>query len=179
MMELMPGMKEDSQKATKSIRETKVFIEKGDWISAVCSLEKVQDLVRNYRESLPIIKLRDDYTLNSLEKKHCSSRGIFSQANKRGGGRFFMPRKSKHFEEAQKDFLNKITEIVETGVLDETFLINDVSIKELEDIIRKFENIKSDFTTLSRLLMNEMRDKIRNIDKEQTKKIRINKGVIR
>ncbi len=90
-----------------------------------------------------------------------------------------MPRKSKHFEEAQKDFLNKITEIVETGVLDETFLINDVSIKELEDIIRKFENIKSDFTTLSRLLMNEMRDKIRNIDKEQTKKIRINKGVIR
>ena len=90
-----------------------------------------------------------------------------------------MPRKSKHFEEAHKDFLNKITEIVETGVLDETFLINDVSIKELEDIIRKFENIKSDFTTLSRLLMNEMRDKIRNIDKEQTKKIRINKGVIR
>ncbi|VPQ93199.1 Uncharacterised protein [Streptococcus pneumoniae] len=91
-----------------------------------------------------------------------------------------MPRKSKHFEEAQEDFLNKITEIVETGVLDETFLINNVSIKELEDIIRKFENIKSDFTTLSRLLMNEMRERIRNTDdKEQTKKIRINKGAIR
>lgn len=86
-----------------------------------------------------------------------------------------MPRKSKHFEEAQEDFLNKITEIVETGVLDETFLINDVSIRELEDIIRKFENIKSDFTTLSRLLMNAMREKIKNMDdKEQTKKIRIN-----
>ncbi|VJD26708.1 Uncharacterised protein [Streptococcus pneumoniae] len=89
-----------------------------------------------------------------------------------------MPRKSKHFEEAQEDFLNKITEIVETGVLDETFLINDVSIRELEDIIRKFENIKSDFTTLSRLLMNAMREKIKNMDdKEQTKKIRINRGV--
>ena len=88
-----------------------------------------------------------------------------------------MPRKSKHFEEAQKDFLNKITEIVETGVLDETFLINDVSIRELEDIIRKFENIKSDFTTLSRLLMNAMREKIKHMDdKEQTKKIRINRG---
>lgn len=68
MMELMPGMKEDSQKATKSIRETKVFIEKGDWISAVCSLEGVNNLCRNYRETLPLIKLRDDYTLNSLEK---------------------------------------------------------------------------------------------------------------
>ena len=76
MMELMPGMKEDSQKATKSIRETKVFIEKGDWISAVCSLEKVQDLVRNYRESLPIIKLRDDYTLNSLEKNIAAVEGF-------------------------------------------------------------------------------------------------------
>lgn len=88
-----------------------------------------------------------------------------------------MPRKSKHFEEAQEDFLNKITEIVETGVLDETFLINDVSIRELEDIIRKFENIKSDFTTLSRLLMNAMREKIKHMDdKEKTKKIKINKG---
>ena len=89
-----------------------------------------------------------------------------------------MPRHSKNFKEAQTDFCDKITEIVETGVLDETFLINDVSIRELEDIIRKFENIKSDFTTLSRLLMNAMREKIKNMDdKEQTKKIRINRGV--
>lgn len=89
-----------------------------------------------------------------------------------------MPRHSKNFKTAQTDFCDKITEIVETGVLDETFLINDVSIRELEDIIRKFENIKSDFTTLSRLLMNAMREKIKNMDdKEQTKKIRINRGV--
>lgn len=89
-----------------------------------------------------------------------------------------MPRQSKNFKEAQTDFCDKITEIVETGVLDETFLINDVSIRELENIIRKFENIKSDFTTLSRLLMNAMREKIKNMDdKEQTKKIRINRGV--
>lgn len=86
MMELMPGMKEDSQKATKSIRKTKVFIEKGDWISAVCSLEKVQDLVRNYRESLPIIKLRDDYTLNSLEKNIAAVEGFLARQIREEGG---------------------------------------------------------------------------------------------
>lgn len=79
MMELFPGMKEDSQKAKKSIRETKVFIEKGDWISSVCSLDKVQDLARNYRESLPIIKLRDDYTLKSLEENIAAVEGFLAR----------------------------------------------------------------------------------------------------
>ncbi|HFU3962075.1 TPA: hypothetical protein ACGO3G_001922 [Streptococcus suis] len=91
-----------------------------------------------------------------------------------------MPRKSKNFYEAQQDFLEKITKIVEIGVLEETVVLDDFSIKELEHIIRMFEDIKSDFTTLSRLLMNEMRERIKHMnDKEQTKKIRINKGVIR
>lgn len=86
-----------------------------------------------------------------------------------------MPRKSKNFYEAQQDFLEKITKIVEIGVLEETVVLDDFSIKELEHIIRMFEDIKSDFTTLSRLLMNEMRERIKHMnDKEQ-----INKGVIR
>ena len=89
-----------------------------------------------------------------------------------------MPRKSKNFYEAQQDFLEKITKIVEIGVLEETVVLDDFSIKELEHIIRMFEDIKSDFTTLSRLLMNEMRERIKHMnDKEQTKKIRINRGV--
>lgn len=88
-----------------------------------------------------------------------------------------MPRKSKNFYEAQQDFLEKITKIVEIGVLEETVVLDDFSIKELEHIIRMFEDIKSDFTTLSRLLMNEMRERIKHMnDKEQTKKIRINRG---
>ena len=68
MMELFPGMQEDSKKALGSVRKTKVFLEQGDWISAVASLEKIHILIRNYRENLPIIKLKNDYTLNSLEK---------------------------------------------------------------------------------------------------------------
>jgi hypothetical protein len=41
-----------------------------------------------------------------------------------------------------------------------------------------FEDTKSDFTTISRFLMNAMREKIKHMDdKEQTKKIRINRGV--
>lgn len=81
-----------------------------------------------------------------------------------------MPRKSKNFYEAQQDFLEKITKIVEIGVLEETVVLDDFSIKELEHIIRMFEDIKSDFTTLSRLLMNEMRERIKHMnDKEQTK----------
>ena len=68
MMVLFPGMEEQSNKATKSIRKTKVYLEKEDWIAAVSSLGEVNDLVRNYRERLPKIKIRDDYTLKSLEK---------------------------------------------------------------------------------------------------------------
>lgn len=79
MMELFPGMKEDSQKAKKSIRETKVFIEKGDWISAVCSLDGVNNLYRNYLESLPLIKLRDDYTRKSLEENIAAVEGFLSR----------------------------------------------------------------------------------------------------
>ena len=79
MMALMPGMKEESQKATKSIRDTKVFIEKGDWISAVCSLEGVNNLCRNYRDTLPLVKLRDDYTLKSLEENIAAVEGFLAR----------------------------------------------------------------------------------------------------
>ena len=79
MMELFPGMKEDSQKAKKSIRETKVFIEKGDWISAVCSLDGVNNLYRNYLETLPLIKLRDDYTRKSLEENIAAVEGFLAR----------------------------------------------------------------------------------------------------
>lgn len=79
MMELFPGMKEDSQKAKKSIRETKVFIEKGEWISAVCSLDGVNNLYRNYLETLPLIKLRDDYTRKSLEENIAAVEGFLSR----------------------------------------------------------------------------------------------------
>ena len=72
MMVLFPGMEEQSNKATKSIRKTKVYLEKEDWIAAVTSLGEVNGLVRNYRERLPKIKIRDDYTLKSLEKNIAS-----------------------------------------------------------------------------------------------------------
>ena len=89
-----------------------------------------------------------------------------------------MPRQSKNFKQAQTDFCDKITQILETTVLDETVVLDDFSIKELENIIRMFEDTKSDFTTISRFLMNTMREKIKHMDdKEQTKKIRINRGV--
>lgn len=89
-----------------------------------------------------------------------------------------MPRQSKNFKQAQTDFCDKITQILETTVLDETVVLDDFSIKELENIIRMFEDTKSDFTTISRFLMNAMREKIKHMDdKEQTKKIRINRGV--
>lgn len=89
-----------------------------------------------------------------------------------------MPRYSKNFKQAQTDFCDKITQILETTVLDETVVLDDFSIKELENIIRMFEDTKSDFTTISRFLMNAMREKIKHMDdKEQTKKIRINRGV--
>ena len=85
-----------------------------------------------------------------------------------------MPRQSKNFKQAQTDFCDKITQILETTVLDETVVLDDFSIKELENIIRMFEDTKSDFTTISRFLMNAMREKIKHMDdKEQTKKLEL------
>lgn len=88
-----------------------------------------------------------------------------------------MPRKSKNFEEVREDFLNKIEEIIETEVLEENVVLDDFTIKELEHIIKLFEDTKSNFNIFSRLLMNKMREKIKSMEnnKEQTKKIRINK----
>lgn len=86
MMELFPGMKEDSQKAKKSIRETREFIEKGDWISAVCSLDGVNNLYRNYLDTLPLIKLRDDYTRKSLEENIAAVEGFLARQIREEGG---------------------------------------------------------------------------------------------
>lgn len=86
MMELFPGMKEDSQKAKKSIRETRGFIEKGDWISAVCSLDGVNNLYRNYLDTLPLIKLRDDYTRKSLEENIAAVEGFLARQIREEGG---------------------------------------------------------------------------------------------
>lgn len=79
MMELFPGMKEDSHKASRSIRETQMFLEKGEWISAVASLENIHNLIRNYRESLPMTRLKNDYTLDSLEEKISYLEGFLSR----------------------------------------------------------------------------------------------------
>lgn len=79
MMELFPGMKEQSNKATKSIRKTKVYLEKEDWVAAVASLDEIHDFVRNYRERLPKIKIRDDYTLDSLEKNIAAVEGFLAR----------------------------------------------------------------------------------------------------
>ncbi|VLI19285.1 Uncharacterised protein [Streptococcus pneumoniae] len=79
VMELFPGMKEQSNKATKSIRKTKVYLEKEDWVAAVASLDEIHDFVREYRERLPKTKIRDDYTLDSLEKNIAVVEGFLAR----------------------------------------------------------------------------------------------------
>lgn len=53
--------------------------------------------------------------------------------------------------------------------------LDDFSIKDLEHILRLLEDVKSNLNTFSRLIMGQMRNKIKSIDLEQTKKIKINK----
>ena len=86
-----------------------------------------------------------------------------------------MPRQKKNFEEVREILVNKITEIFETTrVLDETSSLDDFTIKDLENILRLLEDVKSDLNTFSRLIMCQMRESIKNMDQ---KKIRINRGV--
>lgn len=86
VMELFPGMKEQSNKATKSIRKTKVYLEKEDWVAAVASLDEIHDFVREYRERLPKTKIRDDYTLDSLEKNIAVVEGFLARQIREEGG---------------------------------------------------------------------------------------------
>lgn len=88
VMELFPGMKEQSNKATKSIRKTKVYLEKEDWVAAVASLDEIHDFVREYRERLPKTKIRDDYTLDSLEKNIAVVEGFLARQIREEGGDF-------------------------------------------------------------------------------------------
>lgn len=89
-----------------------------------------------------------------------------------------MPRKSKNYEEVREILVNKITEIFETTrVLDETSSLDDFTIKDLENILRLLEDVKSNVNTFSRLIMGQMREDIKSMNLVQNKKIRINRGV--
>lgn len=85
-----------------------------------------------------------------------------------------MPRKTKNYEEVRGGFVDKVTEVFETKILDDTSSFDDFTIKDLENILRLLEDVKSDLNTFSRLIMCQMRESIKNMDQ---KKIRINRGV--
>lgn len=85
-----------------------------------------------------------------------------------------MPRKTKNYEEVRGGFVDKVTEVFETKILDDTSSLDDFTIKDLENILRLLEDVKSDLNIFSRLIMCQMRESIKNMDQ---KKIRINRGV--
>lgn len=85
-----------------------------------------------------------------------------------------MPRKTKNYEEVRGGFVDKVTEVFETKILDDTSSLDDFTIKDLENILGLLEDVKSDLNTFSRLIMCQMRESIKNMDQ---KKIRINRGV--
>lgn len=85
-----------------------------------------------------------------------------------------MPRKSKNYEEVRREFVNKVTEIFEEKILDDRSSLDDFTVRDLENILRILEDLKSNVNTFSRLIMCQMRENIKNMDQ---KKIRINRGV--
>ena len=85
-----------------------------------------------------------------------------------------MPRKTKNYEEVRGGFVDKVTEVFETKILDDMSSLDDFTIKDLDNILRHLEDVKSDLNTFSRLIMCQMRESIKNMDQ---KKIRINRGV--
>ena len=57
--------------------------------------------------------------------------------------------------------------------------LDNFTIKDLENILRLLEDVKSNLNTFSRLIMGQMRESIKSMDLVQNKKIKINKGVIK
>ena len=88
-----------------------------------------------------------------------------------------MPRKTKNYEEVRGGFVDKVTEVFETKILDDTSSLDDFTIKDLENILRLLEDVKSNVNTFSRLIMGQMREDIKSMNLVQNKKIRINRGV--
>lgn len=90
-----------------------------------------------------------------------------------------MPRQTKSYYQVREEFVNKVTEVFETKVLDDVSTLDNFTIKDLENILRLLEDVKSNLNTFSRLIMGQMRESIKSMDLVQNKKIKINKGVIK
>ena len=69
-----------------------------------------------------------------------------------------MPRRTRRFSEIKKSFLQRL---FKTEIFDERGDLKDLSLQELEEALGDVETLKTDLGAMSRCLMKEIRQKIR------------------
>lgn len=80
-----------------------------------------------------------------------------------------MPRRTRGISEIQKSFVKRL---FETEIFDERGDLKDLSLQELEKALGDVETLKTDLGAMSRCLMDEIRQKIR--EEGKMKNIKIN-----
>lgn len=69
MMILFKGIKEKASKAVFDVDAVIKSLEQEEWVSASASLLKIRDFVGSYRDTLSRIELKNNETLDLLEKR--------------------------------------------------------------------------------------------------------------
>lgn len=69
-----------------------------------------------------------------------------------------MPRKTREISEIKKSFVQRL---FETEIFEEGGDLKDLSLQELEEALGDVETLKTDLGAMSRCLMKEIRQKIR------------------
>lgn len=80
-----------------------------------------------------------------------------------------MPRKTREISEIKKSFVQRL---FETEIFEEGGDLKDLSLQELEEALGDVETLKTDLGAMSRCLMEEIRQKIR--EEGKMKNIKIN-----
>lgn len=80
-----------------------------------------------------------------------------------------MPRKTRGVGELKKSFIKTL---YKTEIFDERGDLKDLSLQELEEALGDVETLKTDLSAMSRCLMEEIRQKIR--EEGKMKNIKIN-----
>ena len=80
-----------------------------------------------------------------------------------------MPRKTREISEIKKSFVQRL---FETEIFEEGGDLKDLSLQELEEALGDVETLKTDLGAMSRCLIEEIRQKIR--EEGKMKNIKIN-----
>lgn len=172
MLTLMPmhGMKNKSKEVRVVCEKFQRSISEKNWVNCIVLLGEIEEFERYYRNWL--IDRGEEEDDEALEKMHeyIVDLEIEIEKIKRGRGRG-MPRRTREFIEIKESFVERL---FKTEIFEQRGNLKDLSLQELEEALQDVEALKTDLGAMSRYLMDEIRQKIREGEEGKMKNIKIN-----